>query len=258
LTEHVCEDCGKSYKTRSGLWKHQKAKGHGKFAYSPKIGEEEGYSHTPDDSSQTSMGGDSKSAGWDESPKTSTMDLPPSDPPADTFSWSDFDFGTGEEATETIPAPLKSIVNQPARAGEGKISKAERLALEKQNKGILKMMLTWIDFGLTRYGRAVSLDEDFEVKHSESDKDLVANAQYRYLEEKGLFLTNYLSTGMIAGSLTIWYVGQPMIRIRKNAKKKLIRGRLLGRLPLIGRFFRGKQEAAPDRDWETAIIPVER
>ena len=233
MTDHVCEDCGKSYKTRSGLWKHQKSKGHGKFAHD-----------------------DSQSAGLDESPTTSPMDLPPSDPPADTqtieieeerssFSWSDFDFGTGEEATETIPAPLKSIVNQPARAGEGRISKAERLALEKQNKGILKMMLTWIDFGLTRYGRAVSLDEDFEVKHSESDKDLVANAQYRYLEEKGLFLTNYLSTGMIAGSLTVWYVGQPMLRIRKNAKKKLIRGRLLGRLPLIGRFFRGKQEVAP-------------
>ena len=76
-------------------------------------------------------------------------------------------------------------------------------------------------------------------------KDLVANAQYRYLEEKGLFLTNYLSTGAIAGSLTIWYVGAPMIRIRKNAQRKLIKGRLLSRLPLIGRLFRRKPEVAP-------------
>lgn len=225
MSDHECDICGKTYKTRSGLWKHKKSK------------------HD-----------ESLSAGVDESPKPSPTDLPPTDPPADTpmieeetssFTWSDFDFGSGDDATETIPAPLKSIVNAPARAGESKLTKAEREALEKQNKGILKMMLTWIDLGLTRYGKAVSLDDDFEVKHSDQDKDLVANAQYRYLEEKGLFLTNYLSTGMIAGSLTVWYIGTPMMRIRKNAKKTLIRGRFLARLPLIGRLFKRKTEVAP-------------
>ena len=29
---YVCETCGKEYKTRSGLWKHQKKLGHGKYA----------------------------------------------------------------------------------------------------------------------------------------------------------------------------------------------------------------------------------
>ena len=129
--------------------------------------------------------------------------------------------------------------------GSGKLSKAQYEALENQNKGILKMGLTTIDVLLTKYGQAVSLDDQFEVKHSDSDKELVANAQWRYLEEKGLFLTNYLSTGMIAGSLSIWYVGQPLMRIRKNAKRKLVRGRLLSRIPLIGRFFKKKEEVAP-------------
>jgi len=125
------------------------------------------------------------------------------------------------------------------------MSKAQREALEKQNKAILKMGLTAIDVGLTKYGKAVSLDEEFEVKHTEEDKDLVASAQYRYLEEKGLFLTNYLSSGVIAASLTGWYIGTPILRIRKNAKRRLIRGRLLSRLPLIGRFFKPKVEVAP-------------
>ena len=129
--------------------------------------------------------------------------------------------------------------------GSSKMSKAQREALETQNKAILKMGLSTVDVLLTQYGKAVSLDEDFEVRHSESDKDLVASAQYRYLEEKGLFLTNYLSSGVIAASLTGWFVAVPLYRIRKNAKRKLIRGRLLSRLPLIGRFFKPKVEVAP-------------
>lgn len=242
MNEHICEDCGKSYKTRSGLWKHQKSKGHGKFRQSDKIVSEEGNSQTADDTLESSMGSDtstspvgSSSAQSDETPPTSTGDT--------TFEWADFDFGANE-TTDTIPSTLKSIV-KPMPGGSGKLSKAQYAALESQNKGILKMGLTTIDVLLTKYGQAVSLDEDFEVRHSDSDKELVANAQWRYLEEKGLFLTNYLSSGMIAGSLTIWYVGQPMMRIRKNAKKKLLRGRLLSRLPLIGRFFKRK-EPLPD------------
>ena len=174
---------------------------------------------------------------------------PPVDAPADTsssdsFEWMDFDFGSSDDTTETIPAPLKSII-KPMPGGNSTLSKAQLKALEEQNKGILKMALTTTDVLLTKYGQAVSLDETFQVKHSEADKDLVANAQYRWMEEKGFFLTNYLSTGMIAGSLTVWYVGSPLMRIRKNAKKKLIRGRLLSRLPLIGRFFKKKEEV-PD------------
>lgn len=232
MAEFVCEDCGKSYKSRSGLWKHQKAKGHGKFASSETVHE-------------TLIVEESKSSEGTSAP---IHDVKPPSPSEDTtsastFEWADFDFGS-VETTDTIPSTLKSIV-KPMPGGSGKLTKAQYEALENQNKGILKMGLTTIDVLLTKYGQAVSLDEDFEVKHSDSDKELVANAQWRYLEEKGLFLTNYLSSGMIAGSLTVWYVGQPMMRIRKNAKKKLLRGRLLSRLPLIGRFFKAKPEVAP-------------
>lgn len=237
MSDHVCEACGKEYKTRSGLWKHQKAKGHGKFASSETVIEEKiepmrdnAYSESTSDTASVR-------------PKT---DVPPSgvDTTESTFEWSDFDFGSNEETTDTIPTALKSVV-KPVPLGSGKMTKAQYTALENQNKAILKMGLTTVDVLLTKYGKAVSLDEEFEVKHSESDKELVANAQWRYMEEKGLFLSNYLSTGMIAGSLTVWYIGQPMIRIRKNAKKKLIRGRLLSRLPPF-RWFRRKREEIPD------------
>ena len=252
---YICETCGKEYKTRSGLWKHQKKFKHGKYSDSEKIVEGDGYSQTADDPSISSMRSDSKSKPADtvepihakvrainddhSSGITSTNTLSAGE---DTFSedeWFNFDFGETDDKTDTIPTPLKMVVNQPIDAG-GKMSKAQKEAFRSQNMAILKMGLTTTDLLLSKYGQAVSLDKDFKVEHSESDKDLVANAQYRFLEEKGLFLTNYLSSGIIAGSLTAWYVGSPLMRIRKKRKKSSMVGSLFSRLPLIGRFFKKK------------------
>ena len=237
MSDYTCETCGKTYKSRSGLWKHQKKLGHGKFAnsdteYIPPTEERKGPETVPIH--------ESPSAGDKVSP------IPPDKPeqaPADTPEWMDFDFGSSD-STDTIPSTFKSVLT-PVPGGGGKMSKAQAAALEKQNKGILKMGLTTIDVLLSKYAQAVTLDPDFQVSHSETDKDLVANAQYRWMEEKGFFLTNYLSTGMIAGGLTLHYVAAPVYRIRKKAKKKLFKGRgLLARLPLIGRLFRRKQEVS--------------
>ena len=238
MTSHVCEDCGKEYKTRSGLWKHQKKFKHGKFRSQP---------------SESLTGEDVPSTSHDPPPSIGEP-LPPVEdttkieeetiPIEESQDWMNWDFTQNEEITDVLPSPFRSIAQSP-QMGSSKLSKAQREALEKQNKGILKMGLTFIDHGLTTYGKAVSLDEDFEVRHSEEDKELVATAQYRYLEEKGLFLTNYLSNGAIAASLTGWYVAVPLYRIRKNAKRRLVRGRLLSRLPLIGRFFKPKVEVEP-------------
>ncbi len=229
MSEHVCADCGKSYKSRSGLWKHQKKMKHGKFAVidSPVVVKE---SPQYQDSS-------------DKPPILDTTDgihsSPDVEPQPDTQTWQNFEFGDFQSDTDIIPLPLKAVVNKPI-VPNSKMSKAQSQALKKQNTAILKMGLSTIDSLLTTYGKAATLDKDFEVKHSESDKDLVANAQFAYLEEKGLFLTNYLSTGVIAGTLTAWYVGKPLNRIRKN-KKKQIAGNMLRRLPLIGRLFKKKK-----------------
>lgn len=228
MSEYDCDECGKSYKNRSGLWKHKKNK------------------HTDQETipieQYPSSGGVSESP----IPTSETPPVPNTDaPPEDTPKWMDFDFGS-DESTDTIPSSFKSILT-PMPAGGSKLTKNQAVILETQNKGILKMFLTVLDSGLSAYGKAVSLDPDFQVRHSEADKELVSNAQYRWCEEKGFFLTNYLSTGMIASSLTLWYVSVPMYRIRKNAKKKLFKGRgLLSRLPLIGRLFKKKEQDLPD------------
>ena len=221
-----CETCGKEYAGRSGLYKHQKKLGHGRFAQS-----EETLEETREDTHSP--------AGCEalNSPPQSSPSTPPAeDSSPDWFEWS-FD---EPEATDTIPSPLKSIVASP-QMSNSKLSKAQREALEKQNHALLKMGLTFIDLALTKYGSRVSEDPNFVVAHDEKTKELVASAQYRYLEEKGVFLTNHLSSGMIAASLTAFYIGSPIVRIRKHAKRRFFKTRILSRLPLIGRFFKSKE-----------------
>ena len=228
MSDHACDQCEKVYKTRAGLWKHKKAK----------------HSETIDDNlSQTTDRFDSMSDGA-ELPIPPLDDTPSSETPSDTPSFMDWDFNASDtEATDQIPSAFKSIVKSP-QMGSKKLTKAQQAALEKQNLGILKMGLTTIDVLLSKYGSVLHQDKDFKVEHSESDKDLVANAQFRYMEEKGLFLTNYLSTGSIALGLTTWYIAAPVIRIRKHAKRKFFKNGILGRLPLIGRFFKKKKEVS--------------
>ena len=224
MNKHTCETCGKEYASRSGLWKHQKKMKHGKFAEEQ---EETIPSPVEGETSETVYEPHSSST-----PQPDTLTETKSD-------WLDFDFGTVEDSTDTIPTPLKNV-SKPIQS-KSKMSKAQQEAFKKQNTAILKMGLTTIDSLLTAYGRKATLDKEFIVAHKESDKDLVANAQYAWMEEKGLFLTNYLSTGLIAGTLTAWYVGSPINRVRKKSKGKKLVGGLLSRLPLIGRLFRKKK-----------------
>ena len=225
-TSHQCDQCEKSYKTRAGLWKHKKAK-HAK--------------KENDSTNESSVEVNESNGGGSEEPAYSSPPLspPPEDTPDDSPEWFDWEFSESD-ATDVIPTSLKSIVSGP-QMSNSKMSKAQIEALEKQNHALLKMGLTTIDVLLTKYGSSVTEDPTFEVKHDEKTKELVASAQYRYLEEKGLFLTNYLSSGMIAAGLTSFYIGQPLIRIRKHAKKRFFKTRILSRLPLIGRLFKTKE-----------------
>jgi len=247
LSDFICETCGKTYKSRSGLWKHQKKAKHGKFANEPASPGAEAQTPSPEALSSDN------SPDAEPLPSTAHIEEPSGDTSAP--SWMDWDFQKDEESTDTIPTAFKSIVKSPPM-GSKKLSKAQVAALEKQNLGILKMGLTTVDVLLSKYGAVLHQDPSFEVKHSEDDKNLVANAQYRYMEEKGLFLTNYLSTGMIAGALTTWYVAAPVYRIRKKAKRKFFKGGLLSRLPLIGRLFKRKA-AAPDIGQNTEVEILE-
>ena len=225
---HACSKCGKEYKSRSGLWKHEQkcTVGDLEITESPVATESEV-------SSSVAM------------PNTSTLDNDVAQ--GDTSSWMDFDLNI--EEGESVPEPLK-LLKAPKKDIK-KMSNKELESFKQTEIALLKMGLSGIDVILSQYGKGITLDKEFEVRHSEGAKTTVATAQYAWMEEKGMSISKYASTGVVAGAMTAWYIGSPLMRIKKKAQKPMIKrvgGGVLGmfrRLPLIGRLFgKKKQEAS--------------
>jgi hypothetical protein len=227
-----CRYCGKEYKSRGSCWKHEQK------CEESTVDESDGLPSPP--------------AEEVPSPPSSSSDNEDSTPPSTTSSndpeWMSFDMGFDDTVTEVMPTPLKLIAKDAKKDKKKKLNQAEQKALGNLNVQLLKSGLTIGDSLLTKYGRAVTLDEDYLVKHSEADKDMVAEAQWRYLESKGVIPSNVINEGVIAAGMTAWYFGKPAMEIRKRSKVPLLKGvgkrmGFLGRLPLIGRIFKRRRQA---------------
>ena len=234
MSENNCSKCGKAYKSRSGLWKHEQ-----KCDKDPMEHTQSSVVDEPVDTSSSVA-----------SPTPTDSNEVAEDTP--TSTWMDFDLGAGEvEYTDTAPTALKMITSMKPK-DRNKLTKAEEKAFKETEKAMLKMVLGGIDTVLTQYGKAVCIDPDFVVKHSESSKEMVASAQYAWMEEKGLSITKYANKGVVAGALTGWYIGAPLMRIKRDAKKPMLKRigggsrSLLSRIPLIGRLFKRKQPNSTD------------
>lgn len=234
MSENNCSKCGKAYKSRSGLWKHEQ-----KCDKDPMEHTQSSVVDEPVDTSSSVA-----------SPTPTDSNEVAEDTP--TSTWMDFDLGAGEvEYTDTAPTALKMITSMKPK-DRNKMTKAEEKAFKETEKAMLKMVLGGIDTVLTQYGKAVCIDPDFVVKHSESSKEMVASAQYAWMEEKGLSITKYANKGVVAGALTGWYIGAPLMRIKRDAKKPMLKRigggsrSLLSRIPLIGRLFKRKQPNSTD------------
>jgi hypothetical protein len=160
--------------------------------------------------------------------------------------WQDWEFEIDDTATVTIPEPLKIIFSTPeVREGNKKLTAKQQKNVDDRNLLLLKAGLGGIDQVLTQYGRVVRLEPEFEVKHSDSDKTLVASAQHAWMQEKGIDPSMYLGTGVVALGLTGWYIGQPLLMIQKSKKRKLLKAgsfvyRMLAKVPYLGRRFKPK------------------
>jgi len=183
--------------------------------------------------------------------------VPPSQEPAEEISWESFgaDLEVETDTTDYIPTPL-TIAAKRAKGLSGKSAKKmsvkEKKMLEETNITLIKQFAGLVDFGLTRLGRYATMDEEFVVKHGNGDKEMVANATWAYMDEKEIYPSVHISTGLIAGGLWAYYVAPPVMRIRKQAKKKLLKNggkRLLSWVPIFGRRFRKKKPQGSLEEW---------
>ncbi len=224
---------GKEYKSRSGAWKRNKL-----LEKTNSDATAEAIDSPPADEAVSSE----QTIHIDDSDPAPAPATAPADEAEDSKpKWMDFQMGDLTETTDTIPTPLRMLT--PADPKK-KLTPKERKAAKETELAMLTLGLTGVDHVLTAYGKAVTLSPDFIVQHSSKSKKIVAEAQYAYLDEKGIMLSSYLSRGVIAGALTGYYCLAPLGRIRKNAKKPMIKrlsGGFLSRIPLIGRFFKPKQ-----------------
>jgi len=238
---HNCSKCGKEYKSRSGLWKHEQKCDVGDLEIT-----ESPVAMESDASSSVAM------------PNTSALDDEVAQ--GDTSSsWMDFDLNI--EEGESVPEPLK-LLKAPKKDIK-KMSNKELESFKQTEIALLKMGLSGIDVILSQYGKGITLDKEFEVRHSEGAKTTVASAQYAWMEEKGMSISKYASTGVVAGAMTAWYVGAPLMRIKKKAQRPMIKrvgGGVLGmfrRLPLIGRLFgKRKQKDSTEVGQNIEVIEV--
>ncbi len=240
-----CEGCGKKL-SKSGYYKHRK-----KCAdyitltdSTPKIApmaasEPVQFSEAPQESPAPS-----ESTEGDLSDDSD--DIPIEGDQPERPDWFDFETEEEEGTTEHFPSALKMAAGSGGMGDMGRNpTKAQIEAMHNTNLNLLILSLGGVDKVLQTYGRAVTLDKELIVKHSNSDKEMVAHAQYNWLLEKGINPSKFVSTGTIAAALTTYYVVPPVLRIRKKAKVGIFKGgglrKVLAKLPLIGRFFKKKK-----------------
>lgn len=234
----TCEGCGKQL-SKSGYYKHRKkCSAYSQTEETPKTAVSEPSEtvqfspptqETPDpiESTEEDLSGNSEET-TDERP-----------------DW--FDFEVEEEGvTESMPTALKWAAGGVGSLG-AKPSKEQIEAMHNTNLQIIVGALGGVDILIQTYGRAVTLDKELTVKHSSSDKEMVAHAQYAWMMEKGINPSDFVSTGTIAAAMTGYFIIPPVLKIRKRSKVRFFKsaGRgFLSRIPFIGRFFKRRQPAA--------------
>jgi hypothetical protein len=231
-----CEDCGKEYKTNSGLWKHrQKCVA---VAKEETMGEEVGSAH--------------QSVGIEESIPTP----PPSQEESESDSiWNTWGETSFEEApSEKIPTQLKLLAKgKTPKANRKKLTAKEQKALDEKSVALITTGLTLYDSGISLYGKKALADPEYECRHADSEKRMVSEATLDMLKDKGVEITNLLSPTTVAIALLGAYTIPPIYKINKKSKRSIIKNggkRMLSWIPIFGRRFRNKKIETVDDIFE--------
>lgn len=215
--KYVCS-CGEFTGSRSGFYKHRSVK------HSPPKEDTESEPIQVEESSTVVEEDTSMDTGW--------------------MDWGQLN--TDESATDHMPTPLKALQKKAVGSKRSKRTKAEIASARSTSKSIITLGLTFTDTLLSIWGRGQLLDPDFVVQHTDRDKEITSDAVVSAMEERGVFLSDAISSSTVATVMVGWYVGAPVYRIQKKSRKGLFKGGrgsgLLSRIPLIGRLFRRKQK----------------
>lgn len=215
MAEYACDSCG-SPLSKSGYYSARKRGYCRQCKPSTGVGSE-GRSSASDSprSSPDPAPTFSPMSGYDGEPDPGPSEEDSSSGPA----WMDFELGD-DPATESIPSALKMAAGLSGGDGRG----PNVAMMHETNMSVLKMGLSGVDVLLTQYGRAVMIDPEYECRHSDQDKEIVARAQYQWMLEKGINPSDYISSGGVAAALTSYYILPPLVKIQRKSKRKVLKG----------------------------------
>ena len=219
---------GRVYSTRSGAWKRSKKLEAG-----------------ADDSAVAGSGDAPVVAEAKEGGRTRPDPAPEPEPePEPTPAWATFDFEDYEGPNEFVPGVLKQI--KPASGGSKKSQK--QFEAEKQTSlAILGVGYRSMDVVLTKYKQAILQDRDAEpIRHSEQDIEWISEITNAALLHSDVHLANAFSPVQVAVVCNGYWFGKPIYQIQKEAKRSPFAGagRIIERLPFIGRRLKARREAS--------------
>lgn len=230
-----CEKCGKNL-SRSGYYKHIKIC--------------EADEPSTDSTGVSAVRSPAPPHEGDSTPPapTPSTDDADSEPPVEPDrAWLDYAPPVEEGVTESLPPPLKFIEQLAPLKGKKRLTAKDKKIINDTNIAVLKAGLGATDFLITKYGQAVMIDEEYECKHSDYDKSLVASAQNAYMVEKGFNISQHIGTGKIALIMTGYYVAPPLMKIQNNKRRKLLKSGFIQRVikapfKLLSKFRWGKSK----------------
>ncbi|MHC4950486.1 MAG: C2H2-type zinc finger protein [Planctomycetota bacterium] len=231
----TCEDCGKEYKTRSGLWKHQQKcvadgntkEGETRFG-SPQPNEDNSSPPPPIQEEETEI-----------------VEEDDSDSIWNTWGQTEFE----ATPTETIPKELKLLSKGGNKRSKKKLTAKEQKALDEKSVALITTGLTLYDSGISLYGKKALQDPLYECRHSDKEKRMVSEATLEMLKDKDIEITNMLSPTTVAVALLGAYTVPPIYKIQKQTKRGIIKNggkKLLSWIPVFGRRFRKPKNPTVD------------
>lgn len=143
------------------------------------------------------------------------------------ISWVDYEPEIEDGITEHLPSPLHYVEKLASKKPKKRYNAKELKEIQRANIVLLKMGLGATDFFITKYGQAVTEDRDYECRHSDADKTMVANAQNAWLEEKGVNISQHIGKGKIATLMTGYYIVPPVIKINRRKTRRIIKKGIL-------------------------------
>ena len=159
------------------------------------------------------------------------------------------------ESKDMKPNRLKGVTGKFVRA-LGNNGKTSGITLPRESQqAVASFCWKGVDKILTKWGQAMKQDADYLVQHSDEELLILADATINSMEYHNIDVSKYLNPDITLAVLIGVYYGPTTLDIAtsKMSKTGKIRA-ILSKIPLIGRFFRKKEDKKEEETPEVEFI----